>query len=125
MNPIFKKMYFRLSRLEAALNVCPSPDVFDAFAPELQNNFSNGSIYDTIEDIAPDFNKTFFRCTLHDRVRLCSEIFTSIFTQNGFCFEFNGLNSHEIYTEEYVSLQSSNVPFYFFKFYVPLFFTIL
>lgn len=65
------------------------------------SNFSDDSIYDIIMDIAPTFNDTMVICKWNDYKRVpCSKFIVPMFTNEGICFAFNALNSHEIYTDE-------------------------
>lgn len=93
------KFFFSLNRIEAVLNVCPSTHVYGV---RYQNKFLSASIYETIKEVAPPFQRIFFLCRWQGTFRRCSGMFTPTFTQDGFCFTFNALNSHEMYTEEYV-----------------------
>lgn len=61
-------------------------------------DFLNESIYSTIIDIAPDLDDTIDRCLWKYNVISCSE-FSAVFSEDGLCFTFNALNSHEIFTE--------------------------
>lgn len=83
--------------MEALLNFCPSTN---AYGIRFQNKFSNNSIYETIKEIAPSIRRIFYLCRWKGTFRRCSTMFTPIFTQDGYCFAFNALNSHEMYTKE-------------------------
>lgn len=61
------------------------------------------TIYDVIEDMAPQFNETFLACQWQGKVDDCTKYIVPVFTEDGFCFSFNALNAHDIFTEEYIS----------------------
>lgn len=64
-------------------------------------NFTNSSIYDTLEDIAPSLNYSMFKCSWFNQNVPCSTYFAPVLTENGLCFSFNTLNSHEVLSDEY------------------------
>lgn len=65
--------------------------------------FTADSVYDIIMDVAPTFNDTMLICKWNDNKHVpCSKIIVPIFTNEGLCFAFNALNSHDIYTDSYV-----------------------
>lgn len=52
-------------------------------------------------DIAPTFNDTMIVCKWNDDKQVpCSKFIVPVFTNEGLCFAFNALNSHEVYTDE-------------------------
>lgn len=65
-----------------------------------QEPFTNGSIYSIIEQMAPTLNDTLLGCMWQYSLGRCSDLFVPILTEEGVCFAFNALNSHEIYTTE-------------------------
>lgn len=65
-------------------------------------NFTNSSIYDTLEDIAPSLNYSMFKCSWLNQNAPCSTYFTPVLSENGLCFSFNTLNSNEMFSDEYV-----------------------
>ncbi|XP_031636172.1 pickpocket protein 28-like [Contarinia nasturtii] len=78
-------------RVNALAQVCP-------YLPgqiELDDDFANESMYNTLRDIAP--NLEVFLCRWH--FKDCIKNFKPMFTEKGLCFTFNALNSHEIYTD--------------------------
>lgn len=64
-------------------------------------NFTNASIYHTLEDIAPSLNYSMFRCLWLNQNAPCSKYFAPVLSENGLCFSFNTLNSHEVFTDEW------------------------
>lgn len=64
--------------------------------------YANDSIYDIIQEIAPNLEDSMFACKWQDRFVPCSQLVVPILTENGLCFTFNAINSHEIYSDEYV-----------------------
>lgn len=87
--------------MEALIHICQY-DFVDFF--NFTNKFTNESIFNVIEDIAPSFEDTMFDCQWQYESNECSEFFAPILTGEGFCFAFNSLNSHEIYTEQWGAL---------------------
>lgn len=57
--------------------------------------FIDESIYRVIEEITPSTNFTL----IWNNAPMKNELITPIFTEEGFCFAFNSINSHEMYTE--------------------------
>lgn len=65
--------------------------------------YATDLIYDVLMDISPTFNDTVINCKWHDSRKCgCRDYIVPVFTTEGVCFAFNALNSHDIYTEEYV-----------------------
>lgn len=87
---------FRTRRLNGVVNVCPLLPNLVSF----KDRFENESIYDTIQDVAPQFEDIFNECFFDDRNYPCSQKMKPILTDDGLCFAFNALNSHEMYTNE-------------------------
>ncbi|XP_055305980.1 pickpocket protein 28-like [Sitodiplosis mosellana] len=65
-----------------------------------QDEFTGEWIYDIFSDMAPSLHHTLNHCTWQDKDRPCGEIFVPVLTENGLCFTFNSINSHEIYTAD-------------------------
>lgn len=69
------------------------------FATKKKTNFIDDSIYDTIQEIAPDLSDVVSWCTWKLE-NFCIFSLSLIMTAEGLCFAFNALNFHEIYTKE-------------------------
>lgn len=92
----------RLARLDAFGLVCGKKDG-DYF--KFRDKFSNSSIYDVIKDLAPNFNDTMGFCSSpleigEIKFYSCSNHLTPVLTEDGLCYAFNGINSHEMFTDE-------------------------
>lgn len=85
-----------MTRLNALAHICP---ILPHLIP-YNDNFTDESIYDTIQDIAPSIRQSTMGCMWQRRVAKCFEIFSPVLTEEGLCFAFNAQNSHEIYTDE-------------------------
>lgn len=88
-----------MTRLNALAHVCPLlPHLI-----EYKDNFTDESIYATIQDMAPNTRESFSPfCGWQRKFSKCSKLFTRVLTDDGLCLTFNALNSHEMYTNEYV-----------------------
>lgn len=65
------------------------------------DNFTDDTIYDVIQEMAPILTETILAFKWKDLVEFGrSEFIVPILTESGLCFTFNALNSHEIYTNE-------------------------
>lgn len=78
--------------MEAASLICD-------FATKKKLNFTNETIYDTIQVIGPGLGDVVSWCTWKEE-NYCIFSLSSVITAEGLCFAFNARNSHEIYTEE-------------------------
>lgn len=86
-----------MKRLNSLAHICP-------FLPHLityRDNFTNESIYDTIQDIAPSMRDSILLWDWERRKIRGTKWWSEIFTDDGLCFAFNALNSRDIYTDEY------------------------
>lgn len=81
--------------METLFHICP-----DLYKPSTSNTkFTNTSIYDIMEDIAISVNDITIYCEWREEFQNCTDFFEPIFTDDGLCFVFNALNSHEMYTD--------------------------
>lgn len=62
--------------------------------------FTDDSIYDVIEDIAPTIDDIINKCEWQDERVPCDQIFSPVWTAAGICYGFNTLNSRNIFTEK-------------------------
>lgn len=65
-----------------------------------QSQFTNDSIYKIIDDIAPTRDSVFDDCVWRGKSLPFDKYMVKVFTEVGICFQFNGLNSYEMYTEK-------------------------
>lgn len=100
---IFTQFFALLSvtRLDALAHICPMlPDIFPVYLRYDMDDFTDDSIYDIIQDIAPSMAETMIAFRWRNIVEFeRSEFVVPILTESGVCFTFNALNSYEIYTE--------------------------
>lgn len=87
---------FRAAQLNALAQICP------IFPDSIKHNefFSSKSIYNIIEDLAPNLEYAIKECRWQQKKIKCSEYLSSVFTRRGFCFTFNDLNSYDMYTDQ-------------------------
>lgn len=83
--------------MEALFHICEFKEIDFA---KSESKFTNESIYMIIQDIAPTFNNTLTECLWQFENYSACEIFTPILTAEGVCFQFNGLNARDIFTDE-------------------------
>lgn len=60
----------------------------------------NESVYDTMENLAPNLVDVMSNCFWQNRWYSCASIFGRVITEDGVCFTFNALNSNDTYTNE-------------------------
>lgn len=65
---------------------------------KFNDNFTNESIYETIKEVALQLKDSVTRMGTH--FGKDKNYFTLVLTEEGFCFTFNALNSHDMYTNE-------------------------
>ena len=68
------------------------------FNTKKKSNSTGDSIYDTIQEIAPDLGDIMTWCMW--KGDLCIFSLNTVLTAEGNCFAFNSLNPSEIYTDE-------------------------
>lgn len=81
--------------MEALLHIC---EFYNSKFALTGKKFTNASIYDIIQDIAP--KDPMLKCNWQHKSYNASEIFSPILTKEGVCFTFNALNSRDIYTNQ-------------------------
>lgn len=83
-------LIFSLTKIEAMGLICN-------YSTQKNSKYIDDSIYDTIRDIAPSLIDVSPWSTWKEENL---SILNSVLTEEGLCFAFNALNSHQIYTEE-------------------------
>ena len=83
--------------LSAVAHLCPKLTKL----VEFKDNFTNRYIYDDIIRMAPRDYTTLNRC-FWNRQLIVPCPYKRTFTEDGYCYTFNALNSHDTYTNEYV-----------------------
>lgn len=87
-----------MTRIQSLVHICR---ILAQNVKFKSDDFSNGSIYDVLMDIAPTFDDTIIACKWHDFEECgCPAYIVPVLTNYGVCFAFNALNSYDIYTEE-------------------------
>lgn len=85
--------------MRALFHICPNIDLIEP--PDNDDQFTNNSIYEIINDMAQSIKDITFKCNWKEKLyKTCSDILKPIFTDDGLCFAFNALNSNETYTEQ-------------------------
>lgn len=87
-------------RIKHLAHICPF--LRNNISYNENDNFTNESIYKSIEDITPTIHELTEMCQWGEITGKCSHLLEPIMTEDGICFTFNALNSHEMYTDEYV-----------------------
>lgn len=68
---------------------------------DTSETFANNSIFDVLQDMAPDSHSVVMshKWKYETFSSIEAEI-SSVLTEEGLCFAFNAVNSHEVYTDE-------------------------
>lgn len=82
--------------MNALVHICDYLPRMYAF----EDNFTDEWIYDVIRNIAPRRLDTWFFCQFQGQFIPYEDCTVSVLTEEGLCFTFNGINSHEIYSDE-------------------------
>lgn len=95
---VYLCFFFRLKRMETVLQLCDAHIAVDNF--NIGTNFTNSEFFNVLNEIAPTYNDTMFFCKWRNEANFCNEYFRTTITEEGVCYTYNALNSHEIYTDE-------------------------
>ncbi|KAH8403942.1 hypothetical protein KR215_006867 [Drosophila sulfurigaster] len=91
-----------LQRMAATMHICDS-DVATRFAP-LLSNLRSGlpplDVSETLVDLTISKNVTGPFCRWNGRFYFCNKIFDFVATDEGICYQFNGLRPKDIYRDE-------------------------
>lgn len=79
----------------AALQICES-EVIERFAPYLSKNIQQELAQNLLE---MSLNDTIYVAAWNRRSYLASEIFKYVLTDEGVCYQFNGLHVEDIYRD--------------------------
>lgn len=64
-----------------------------------RNDFVNESIYDIIDDFAPNIDYVMHECRWQQQ-KNCFDYISPMMTHKGKCFAFNALSSYDMYTDQ-------------------------
>lgn len=62
-------------------------------------NFTNKTIVDHINDVAPNPTDVLYYCLWHNVYQNCANIFKTVYTAEGLCFNMNGLAAEEMFRD--------------------------
>lgn len=86
-----------LRNLEAVSQICDS-HLFTGI--HINSTLQAEEIVPLLKSITASLNETTLFCKWRNTVESCSEFFTEIITEEGFCYTFNVLNAKELFKEE-------------------------
>lgn len=84
----------RVAQFNALAHIC----WYLRLGVESKDDFTDKSIYNIIEDLSPDLKYTMNACRWKQKEFNCSKYISPVITKHGLCFEFNGLNFNDMYT---------------------------
>ncbi|XP_030387047.1 pickpocket protein 28 [Scaptodrosophila lebanonensis] len=88
-----------LARMAATMHICDA-DVVQRFAPLFSQLPQNVDIARTLLDLTITKNLTAPFCKWNGRFYFCDKIFDFVPTDEGICYQFNGLRPKDIYRDE-------------------------
>lgn len=93
--------FVSMERFAATMHICDT-EVAAKFAPLLSNvHAAHGpDVIDTLVDLSISKNKTGPFCRWNGRFYFCNQIFDFVATDEGICYQFNGLRPKDIYRDE-------------------------
>ncbi|XP_001357382.2 pickpocket protein 28 [Drosophila pseudoobscura] len=99
-----------LARMAAAMHIC-DPDVVHRFMPILAGmNPPFVDVTQTLIDLSISKNETGPFCKWNGRFYFCDKIFDFVATDEGICYQFNGLRPKDIYRDEnFISYKDPDV----------------
>ncbi|XP_031639513.1 pickpocket protein 28-like [Contarinia nasturtii] len=100
LEPIANLSDTELSQLDVLIQLYSVPTLE---LNEKMDKFTDDSIYNLIEEMAPNLTYTMHECRWQQKKINCVEYFIPMVTGAGLCFAFNALNSRDIYTDESAS----------------------
>ena len=88
-----------MARVHALSHICLN--LWTKFNTSTED-FVNASVFDMIEDMAPNLIDTIRACRWKGfgDDNTCSDLFVPVLSEEGLCFSFNNLNWDEIYTDK-------------------------
>lgn len=102
-------MIFRLETMKVVNQLCKREKSRKAITDLYPDLYTNSTIFEVIQRIAPDFNETFIFCKHFDKWVDCNQILFPFLTDEGFCYAFNTISLSELLADESVSLPVDNI----------------
>lgn len=87
----------RLRIMKSVSQVCEVESSGDIFAA-LNDSYLDGSIFETIYNLTPSIKDTVNVCRFMNNAKNC-DLFP-IITEDGVCYNFNGMNKNDVVTDE-------------------------